>query len=507
VDAAVYEVGLGGEYDATNVIAQPAAAGISTLGIDHVDILGHTIEEIAWHKAGILKHGSPAFSVEQLPAAAGVVAQRAKEKDVGIEIVHVDPRLKDVRIAPDAKFQKQNASLAISLTETVMKRLEPGFKLPPDTLPKEFVDGLEQVVLRGRCETKVEGNIRWFIDGAHTADSLRVSAKWFGGESAKHAAGKRVLIFNQQGREEAVELLEGLHNGVAEQGLVIFDHVVFCTNITYAEGYKKDFVNVMYDPAAIKGMTMQKAFKEKWEKMDPKATVVLSETIEGALRYVRELAEKEGEVQALVTGSLHLVGGALGVLEGGDAFQHLTLQGGVAHSDIFVKSGSTRLLPFSQRFEEGFMAWRLKDFSDYFTSNYVSLPLEMGDGLFFNPALFHAAGENQTVDFVRKVNLLQVSSAFGKTMENIDSLPLVSRCWDDLRGKYDCEGLSHEVVAFVSSVASGYPFPTNLDKRVPGLGGLAPDSEQDILFRGLAEKWDRERVCSALCQIVDDSKA
>ncbi|KFZ22961.1 hypothetical protein V502_02562 [Pseudogymnoascus sp. VKM F-4520 (FW-2644)] len=319
VDAAVYEVGLGGEYDATNVIAQPAATGISTLGIDHVDILGHTIEEIAWHKAGILKHGSPAFSVEQLPAAAAVVAQRAKEKDARVEIVHVDPRLKDVRITPDAKFQKQNASLAISLTETVMKRLEPDFKLPPDTLPKEFVDGLEQVVLRGRCETKVESNIRWFIDGAHTADSLKVSAQWFGGESAKHAAGKRVLIFNQQGREEAVELLEGLYNGIAEQGLVKFDHVVFCTNITYAEGYKKDFVNVMYDPAAIKGMTMQKAFKEKWEKMDPAATVMLSETIEGALGHVRELADQGGEVQALVTGSLHLVGGALGVLEGGDA--------------------------------------------------------------------------------------------------------------------------------------------------------------------------------------------
>ncbi|KFY68899.1 hypothetical protein V496_00722 [Pseudogymnoascus sp. VKM F-4515 (FW-2607)] len=285
VDAAVYEVGLGGEYDATNVIAQPAATGISMLGIDHVDILGHTIEEIAWHKAGILKHGSPAFSVEQPDAAAGVVAQRAKEKDVGIEIVHVDPRLKDVHITPDAKFQKQNASLAISLTETVMKRLEPDFELPPDTLPKEFKDGLEQVVLRGRCETKVEGNIRC----------------------------------GSAGREEAVELLEGLYNGIAEQGLVKFDHVVFCTNITYAEGYKKDFVNAMYDPAAIKGMTMQKAFKDKWEKMDPAATVVLSETIAGALGHVRELARQGGEVQALVTGSLHLVGGALGVLEGDDA--------------------------------------------------------------------------------------------------------------------------------------------------------------------------------------------
>lgn len=319
VDAAVYEVGVGGEYDATNIIAQPAATGISMLGIDHVAVLGHTIEEIAWHKAGILKHGSPAFTVEQLPGAMGVVSQRAKEKGVALNVVPVDPRLLDVKITPDAKFQKQNASLAISLTEAVMQRLEPNFELRSGHLPKEFVEGLEKVALRGRCETKVEGNIRWFIDGAHTADSLKVSAQWFGGESSKYAAGTRVLIFNQQGRDEAVELLEGLHSGITGQGLAKFDHVVFCTNTTYEAGYKKDFVNVGYDPVAVKGMTMQKAFKEKWEAMDPGAAVVLSESIEGALKYVRGLTDQKGEVQALITGSLHLVGGALGVLEGGDA--------------------------------------------------------------------------------------------------------------------------------------------------------------------------------------------
>ncbi|CAI0655452.1 unnamed protein product [Colletotrichum noveboracense] len=62
VDAAIYEVGVGGELDSTNIIDQPVAVAITTLGIDHVQTLGNTIEQIAWHKAGIMKRGCPAFT-------------------------------------------------------------------------------------------------------------------------------------------------------------------------------------------------------------------------------------------------------------------------------------------------------------------------------------------------------------------------------------------------------------------------------------------------------------
>lgn len=55
VDTAIYEVGVGGEYDSTNVFETPTACGISALGIDHTVMLGNTIEEIAWNKAGIFK--------------------------------------------------------------------------------------------------------------------------------------------------------------------------------------------------------------------------------------------------------------------------------------------------------------------------------------------------------------------------------------------------------------------------------------------------------------------
>jgi folylpolyglutamate synthase len=55
VDALILEVGLGGEYDATNVIADPVVCGMTALGFDHMAVLGQSIDLIAWHKAGIIK--------------------------------------------------------------------------------------------------------------------------------------------------------------------------------------------------------------------------------------------------------------------------------------------------------------------------------------------------------------------------------------------------------------------------------------------------------------------
>ena len=189
------------------------------------------------------------------------------------------------------------------------------------------------------------------------------------------------------------------------------------------------------------------------------------------------------------------------------ASQFLTLQSVVAHSDMPLESRPTRLLSFSEKFEEGYAAYRLKEFQDHFLETYVSVPLEKGDGLFFNPALFHAAGSNTSTDVQRSANLLQISSAFGKPMEMVDSLPLVEMTWDALAERHGKEGISEEVKTFVSNIVEGYPFSTNLDRRVPETAGMAPDSEQDLLVEGLERGWDKSRVLAELKQMRDDSKA
>ncbi|KAB5578637.1 tetrahydrofolylpolyglutamate synthase [Coniochaeta sp. 2T2.1] len=324
VDVAVYETGIGGEYDATNVVERPVATGITTLGIDHVFVLGKTVGEIAWHKGGIMKRGSRNMTVEQVPEAMRVLEERAREKGVELEVVGVDERLEGqgVRVRPDAVFQKRNASMGIRLAEEALGRLDKGFR-KGERLSREFVDGIEKVVWRGRCEVLEEGRVRWHVDGAHTVDSLRVAGKWYAGE-CKGRTGPKALIFNQQGRTEAVEFLEGLYNGSKSADGRSFDHVVFCTNVTYAEtGYKRDFVNHQYDPKAIENLTQQHVFAEKWKELDPAAKITVLPSIEGAINHVRELTKEleseEDTVQAFITGSLHLVGGALGILEGTDA--------------------------------------------------------------------------------------------------------------------------------------------------------------------------------------------
>lgn len=191
--------------------------------------------------------------------------------------------------------------------------------------------------------------------------------------------------------------------------------------------------------------------------------------------------------------------------------QFLTLQGAVAHSAMPAESGSTRFLPFSQTYDIGYLAWRRDEFRAFFQDNYVALPLELGDGVFFNPALFHAAGSNELPaesGFHRKANLLQVSSAFGKPMETVDTVPVVQRCWDLLGKKYrDAGVMDAEMKVLVKAIAEGYPFPTNLDKRPPAPSGMAPESEQEIIVRGLEGGWTGEQVVQELERIQRDSRA
>lgn len=189
------------------------------------------------------------------------------------------------------------------------------------------------------------------------------------------------------------------------------------------------------------------------------------------------------------------------------ASQFMTLQGAVAHVDVPLESGPTRLLPYSQTFDEGYMAWRLPEFKEHFLENYVSLPLEQGDGLFFNPALFHAAGNNESSNINRLVNLLQISSAFGKSMETIEALPIVEKCWDEMSRMFKEGDMTDEMESILAAVGEGYPFPTNLDKNSPDQGEMTPSSEQDVIRRCLVEGKNKDQVIAAIRELAAKSRA
>ncbi|ATF19228.1 phytanoyl-CoA dioxygenase family protein [Phaeobacter gallaeciensis] len=176
----------------------------------------------------------------------------------------------------------------------------------------------------------------------------------------------------------------------------------------------------------------------------------------------------------------------------------LTLQGAVAHTDMPVESGPTKLLPFSQQYRAGYAAWRREDFRAYFEEHCVQLPLAKGDAVFFNPALFHAAGANRSEDVQRMANLLQVSSAFGRAMETVDRRGMSERLFPALvQLKRDAVMSEPDQAAAIAACAEGYSFPTNLD-RDPPVGGLAPQTQAGLFHQALAEGWTAARFTEAL---------
>ena len=349
IDTAVVECGIGGEYDSTNILEEPTVAAVTSLAIDHVNVLGETIEEIAWHKAGIFKapkgsRGADAFTVwSQPPKAMAVLEKRAEEKSVTLNKVslHSDIESGLVKLGLAGEFQKMNASLAVEAAAAHLRTLGYDRDVPKlaskATLPEAFQRGLSMVKWEGRCEVKKESNIKWHLDGGHTLESIELAAEWFASCLPPPTESKqtRVLFFNQQKRDApalATALFNTLRKAVpplvatdAKQS-PLFTHAVFSTNITFAptstnDGssgtYKPDLASMNYSDKTISQMTVQKALAETWQSIDPACTTSVQGTIEEAVRAIRANSKEPdaGDIYVLVTGSLHLVGGVLEVLE------------------------------------------------------------------------------------------------------------------------------------------------------------------------------------------------
>jgi folylpolyglutamate synthase len=341
VDSAVIECGIGGEFDSTNILTKPTVTAVTSLGIDHTAMLGSTLPEIAWHKAGIFKKGSVAFTAPQKEEALVVLQERAAERGVDLHTVAVHPSLASnkIKLGLSAEFQKINASVAIAAAAAHLRAL--GHTSVPDPtvtahieLPSQFVRGLEEVRWAGRCEIRREKNIAWHIDGGHTLDSIEVTGRWFAQQMASATATApsqakipRILIFNQQTRDAnalARALYATLQSGITSGSSSPFTHVIFTTNQTFSEGYKPDLVSINTNQQDVDTLAVQKALAQTWSEIDSSAQVHVLRTIEEAVGTARSVAHAwaedagpDAEVMALVTGSLHLVGGALEVLETG----------------------------------------------------------------------------------------------------------------------------------------------------------------------------------------------
>jgi len=171
----------------------------------------------------------------------------------------------------------------------------------------------------------------------------------------------------------------------------------------------------------------------------------------------------------------------------------LTLQAAVAHCDMPAQAGPTMFLPHSQKYEHGYLAANLPEFQDYFAAHYAQVPLDKGDTVFFNPALLHGAGANRTADVYRMANLLQISSAFGRSSATVDTESVVTAIYASLRSRRATGASERYLRNVITASSEGYPFPTNLDRDRP-LGSLAPQSQAQLVWRALEQDWDDEQL-------------
>ncbi|HKV20938.1 MAG TPA: phytanoyl-CoA dioxygenase family protein [Mycobacterium sp.] len=175
----------------------------------------------------------------------------------------------------------------------------------------------------------------------------------------------------------------------------------------------------------------------------------------------------------------------------------LTLQGAVAHGDMPVESGPTMLLPYSQQFLGGYIAFNRPEFVEFFAEHHVQVPLGSGDAMFFNPALYHGAGTNFSTDIRRMANLLQISSPFGRAMEALDRTAMVRAIYPALLEMKAAGRSQRDLLNVVVATAEGYAFPTNLDRDQP-IGSLAPASQVDTVMAALADDFTQEQLDGAL---------
>ncbi|MBF7096881.1 bifunctional folylpolyglutamate synthase/dihydrofolate synthase [Alkalibacter mobilis] len=289
VDIVILEVGMGGRLDATNIIKKPEVSIITTIGTDHVEYLGNTLEKIAYEKAGIIKENCPVVIYPQAQSVLDVLIGECTIKNAPYVIPNfdhiqlVDSDLSGQRllytndksdISPLefnlsllGDHQISNSAVALTAIEILAKR---GYKITPESIKR----GMQNLKFTGRFE-KISESPLIFIDGAH----------------------------NLNGFEALVKTLDRYINGKINVVIGILGDKDYDSMLSILVPYVKKFYTVTPDsPRALEASVLSEYIKNKF---DLDATP-LSDTKTGA-----EIAlQSEKDEVFLFVGSLYMIGEA-----------------------------------------------------------------------------------------------------------------------------------------------------------------------------------------------------
>jgi dihydrofolate synthase / folylpolyglutamate synthase len=219
VEFGVFEVGLGGRLDSTNILT-PVVSIITRIDFDHENFLGHSLREIAGEKAGIIKPSVPVIIAEQRPEAADVIRNRAKELLSPVvdtnEVFRIDKEsVEDGRVRAQVtevasgwsielspslpgRFQLLNALNAVAAARLLQER---GFRVPDDSIAR----GIATTVWPGRIE-KIQSHPDIYLDGAHNPSAARELTHFV----EETLTGKKIFLLYGALRDKAIDEVAGL---------------------------------------------------------------------------------------------------------------------------------------------------------------------------------------------------------------------------------------------------------------------------------------------------------
>jgi dihydrofolate synthase / folylpolyglutamate synthase len=219
VDFGVFEVGLGGRLDATNILT-PVISVITRVDFDHENFLGHSLAEIAAEKAGILKRNVPLILAEQRPEALAVIRARARE--LGCAVIETASSFRiekewmekgcsralvtevesgwTMELAPrlPGKFQVQNSLNAVAAARYLQRRR---YAIADEAIER----GIAEAVWPGRLE-KVQSEPDVYLDGAHNPSAARELAAFL----EHNLAGRKIWLVFGALRDKAVDEIAGV---------------------------------------------------------------------------------------------------------------------------------------------------------------------------------------------------------------------------------------------------------------------------------------------------------
>ncbi len=281
-DIVVCEVGMGGEFDATNVILAPEAAVICNIGLDHTEVLGDTLEKIAGAKAGIIKPGCDAVLYRERPSVEAVFEERCKALNAPLHKADFDSlhllshslegqvfdweRFHALRLPLLGEHQLHNAAVALTTARVLQKR---GWKITD----AQIREGIESVRWPGRFEL-MRKDPMFIIDGGHNPQCIEALVK----NIRDYLPGRELTV------------LTG----------VLGDKDFHCMYRDVAQ-YAKEFITIT--PANARALTAEKLADYLRQFGKP---VTACDVVADGVRLAIEHAGKDGVV--LCYGSLYMIG-------------------------------------------------------------------------------------------------------------------------------------------------------------------------------------------------------